>query len=109
MTKPVTLITLDSPSAHAETINHCSPISEACFKTINIFVREYRNPSYSFIGFVEKEAVRKKRKGRGCPKKDEVPQYQEVDQLHIHLNPLDVETGAKEKNRLSCFVLISKI
>lgn len=76
---------------------------------LDIFVREHQNPYYSFQGFVEKKTVKKKRKGRGRPKKDEVPQYQEVYQLNIQLNPLDEEAVAKEKNRLSCFVLISNI
>ncbi|MDK2901751.1 MAG: hypothetical protein PWR14_655 [Thermosediminibacterales bacterium] len=58
---------------------------------------------------VEKTSEKVKRNKPGQPAKDEKPEYRTLYKVYIQLGELDEIAYEREKEHLSCFVLISNI
>ena len=90
---------------HSETFA-CMPDAEAAMVK---FQKEHQN---AFFGIQDQiisteQFVRRNQKGR--PKKDESREYQTVYQLALKVGNLNQDVFQREKERLSCFVLITNI
>ena len=72
-------------------------------------IKDQKNDFYPLTGNVEKTTVQAKRHKRGRPAKDEAPLYQEIYKASVQVGELDPDAYQQEKERLSCFVLISNI
>ncbi len=75
----------------------------------NKFFKNNRNPFYTLECSVKKETVKEKRNKPGRPKADEKPVYKDIYRLCFKVDPLNQEAFEVEKERLSCFVLISNV
>ena len=84
----------------------CIPDAE---KDLNRFLKENENRFYPLEGHVEKDKVRKKRKNRGRPRADETPEYEEKIRVRIELGELKEVAVNEERERLSCFILITNV
>jgi len=73
------------------------------------FLKDHKNDFYPLSGSVEKTTEKVKRKKPGRPAKDEKPKYREIYKVHVQVGELDEKAYKREKERLSCFVLISNI
>lgn len=73
------------------------------------FLKEHQNEFYRLKGEVVKEREKAKRQKRGRPAKDEEPQYRDVYRIQLEISPLDEQAYQLEKERLSCFVLVTNI
>lgn len=71
--------------------------------------REEENPFFALTGQVRETEQPLKRKGRGRPKRDELPQYETVYRIEVEIGDLDQTAFQREKERLGCFVLITNI
>lgn len=73
------------------------------------FIKEHKNDFYPLHGSVEKAAVKVKRGKKGRPKKDDKPEYQDTYNVRVQINELEEKAYKREKEHLSCFVLITNI
>ena len=73
------------------------------------FLKKNQNPFYPIESSVKKETVRKKRNKPGRPKAGEKPEYKDIYRLDLKVESLDQEAFQEEKDRQSCFVLISNV
>ncbi|MDI3533769.1 MAG: hypothetical protein PWQ82_134 [Thermosediminibacterales bacterium] len=72
------------------------------------FLQDNNNRFYPLYGTVEK-ILQKKRSKRGRPAKDEPVEYQELYRVRVDIGELDQKLLNQEKERMSCFVLITNI
>lgn len=84
----------------------CIPDAETA---IAKFKNEHRNEFFSIEGQVIATNQAVKREGKGRPKKDESREYQTVYQLELKVGELNQAAFQREKERLSCFVLVTNI
>jgi len=73
------------------------------------FLKEKKGGFYPLSGTVESFQEKLKRKTRGRPPKDEKPQYRQLYRINLEIGELDEEALQREKERLSCFILISNV
>jgi transposase len=73
------------------------------------FLKTHGNDFYPLSGNVEKILEKVKRKKPGRPSKDEKQKYCELYKISLQIAELDEEAYNREKERLSCFLLISNI
>jgi len=76
---------------------------------LDLFQRDNRNIFYPLTGTITKEKERVKRKKRGRPRKGEQIEYRDVYRVNIKVGALDQDVVQREKERLSCFVLITTL
>jgi len=84
----------------------CTPDAERDLKR---FLKENKDRFYKLNGWVEKERVKKRRNNRGRPRKGETPEYEERIILRIKLGDLNEAAVNEERERLSCFILITNV
>ncbi len=73
------------------------------------FIKEHKNDFYPLHGRVEKASVKVKRSKKGRPNKDDKPEYQDTYNVRVQINELEEKSYKREKEHLSCFVLITNI
>lgn len=84
----------------------CRPDAEAALAAAQ---KEQRNAFFTLEGQIIELEQLVKRPGRGRPKKDQAPEYETVYQVDGKVSTLDQAAFQHEKERLSCFVLITNI
>jgi len=84
----------------------CSPDAETALAALQ---KERRNSFFSIEGQVVVVEQPVKRPRRGRPKKGEQQEYETVYRIDITIGELDQAAFQSEKERLSCFVLITNI
>lgn len=73
------------------------------------FLKNYRNKFYPLKGQVIKAAEKVKRDKPGRPACNEEPSYRVIYRLNLQVEDLDEGAYWQERQRLSCFVLVSNI
>jgi len=73
------------------------------------FLKDHKNDFYLLSGSVENIQEKVKRKKTGRPGKDEKAEYNDLYKIRLQVGELDEKVFTREKEHLSCFVLISNI
>jgi transposase len=84
----------------------CIPDALASLKK---FQKQYKNDFFTIEGESVSIEEPVKRNGKGRPKKDSIKEYSTVYRLNIKTSELNKDAFQREKERLSCFVLITNI
>jgi len=73
------------------------------------FLKDHENDFYSLSGSIEKNQEKVKRNKPGRPGKNAKPEYNDLYRVRLQVGELDEKAYEREKEHLSCFVLISNI